>query len=98
MGYTPPIMTIPDDLEQLNTARWRIAIGLTAAMMVLYFGFILLVAFAKPLLTTLVRPGLSLGMLLGSLVIVAAWVLVSIYASWANTRYDARVRALRGRQ
>ncbi len=41
-----------DSVDSLAAARWRIAIGLTIAMMVVYFGFILLVAFDKPLLGT----------------------------------------------
>ena len=84
-------------LKVLDDARWRIAIALTVAMMILYFGFILLVAYAKPLLAQLVVPGLSLGILLGALVIVAAWVLIWIYVRWANTHYDAAIDALRGR-
>ena len=88
-------MSQVDDLRALDSARWRIAIALTAAMMVLYFGFILLVAFDKPLLTRLVAPGLSLGMLLGALVIVAAWVLIWIYVRWANRHYDVAVEAIR---
>ena len=87
-----------DDLRALDAARWRIAIALTAAMMALYFGFILLVAFAKPLLTNLVAPGLSLGILLGALVIVAAWVLIWIYVRWANKHYDVAVDAIRRRR
>ena len=83
-------------LKALDDARWRIAIALTVAMMVLYFGFILLVAYAKPLLGQLVVPGLSLGILLGALVIIAAWVLIWIYVRWANTHYDAAIDALRG--
>jgi uncharacterized membrane protein (DUF485 family) len=86
-----------EQLRELDAARWRIAIGLTVAMMVLYFGFILLVAYAKPLLAWIVVPGLSLGMLLGALVIVAAWVLIWIYVRWANSRYDAAIQALRER-
>jgi hypothetical protein len=39
-------------------------------MMAIYFGFILLVAWAKPLLGRQLVPGLSLGILLGALVIV----------------------------
>ena len=66
-------------LEAVGAARWRVAIALTVAMMVVYFGFSLLVAFNKPLLGARVAPGLSLGMLLGALVIVAAWVLTWIY-------------------
>jgi uncharacterized membrane protein (DUF485 family) len=34
-------------------------------------------------------------MLLGSLVIVVAWVLTWIYVRWANTHYDNSVRGLR---
>ena len=82
-------------LEAVSAARWRIAVTLTIAMMAAYFGFILLVAFNKPLLGTPVVPGLSLGMLLGALVIVVAWVLTWIYISWANAHYDASVDGLR---
>lgn len=78
-----------------TAARWRVALSLTVAMMVAYFGFILLVAFDKPLLARLVVPGLSLGMLLGALVIVVAWALTWIYIHWANTHYDAQLRGLR---
>ena len=84
-----------DSVDSLAAARWRIAIGLTIAMMVVYFGFILLVAFSKPLLATLIGPGLSLGMLLGVLVILAAWVLIWIYVRWANTHYDAAIAGMR---
>ena len=82
-------------LEAVSAARWRIAITLTIVMMVIYFGFILLVAFNKPLLGIQLSPGLSLGMLLGSLVIVVAWVLTWVYVRWANTHYDNSVRGLR---
>lgn len=81
-------------LLAVAASRWRIAISLTAAMMVIYFGFILLVAFNKPLLGTLITGGLSLGMLLGALVILAAWALTWIYVSWANTHYDAAIRRM----
>ena len=82
-------------LEAVSAARWRIAISLTIAMMVAYFGFILLVAFNKPLLGTIVARGLSLGMLGGALVIVVAWALTWIYVRWANTHYDSSIKGLR---
>jgi uncharacterized membrane protein (DUF485 family) len=84
-------------LEALSAARWRIAIVLTMAMMVLYFGFILLVAFNKPLLGQELTGGLSIGILLGALVIVASWLLIYVYVRWANTHYDAGVAHLRGK-
>ena len=52
------IQTTQSPLEAVSAARWRIAISLTIAMMVTYFGFILLLAFNKPLLGTLIAPGL----------------------------------------
>ena len=82
-------------LEALAAARWRIAMALTVAMMVIYFGFILLVAFNKPLLGTQVVSGLSVGILLGVLVIVAAWALTWLYVRWANTHYDAAIEGMR---
>jgi uncharacterized membrane protein (DUF485 family) len=82
-------------LEAVSAARWRIAVLLTIAMMVAYFGFILLVAYNKPLLATRVTTGLSLGILLGALVIVVAWALTWIYISWANRHYDASIKGLR---
>lgn len=84
-------MSSLDALRKLDAARWRVATALTAAMMVLYFGFILLVAYNKPLLATLVVPGLSVGILCGALVIVAAWVLIWIYVRWCNRYYDAAI-------
>ena len=83
-------------LRTLAAAQWRLALSLTAAMMAIYFGFILLVAFDKPLLGTLLAPGLSLGTLLGALVIVVAWVLIWIYVRWANSHYDRTVTSIRG--
>jgi uncharacterized membrane protein (DUF485 family) len=85
------------ELQALDRARWRVAIWLTLAMMAVYFGFILLVAYRKPLLTSVIVPGLSVGILLGALVIVAAWVAIWVYVRWANTHYDARIAALKAR-
>jgi len=84
-----------DKLRALDAARWRIAISLTVAMTVIYVGFILLIAYAKPLLATPLADGLSLGILLGALVIVSAWVLIAVYVRWANRHYDPALAALR---
>ena len=44
-------------IRTLAALRWKVAIGLTAAMVVVYFGFIALIAYAKPLLATRVTSG-----------------------------------------
>jgi len=82
-------------LTRVAAARWRLALLLTAIMTLTYVGFILLIAFNKPLLGTILMPGLSLGILLGVLLIITAWALILIYVRWTNTHYDNRVAAVR---
>ena len=78
-------------LTRVAAARWRLALVLTTVMTVVYVGFILLIAFNKPLLGTILMPGLSLGILLGVLIIATAFLLILIYVRWTNTHYDHRV-------
>ena len=82
-----------DAVRALTRNRVQVASVLTLCMVVAYFGFVSLVAFAKPFMAVTLVPGLSLGIVLGALVILAAWVLTFIYVRWANGRYDPAVRA-----
>ena len=85
-----------EPLRKLAAARWRIAITLTVVMVVVYFGFIALIAYNRAFLSTLIAPGLTVGILLGAMVIVVSWLLTYVYVRWANRHYDealARVAA-----
>jgi len=78
--------------------RWRIGAALTAVMMIAYFGFILLVAFGKDEAGTLLADGrISVGIVIGALVIVIAPVLTAVYVRWANRVYDPAIDAARRR-
>lgn len=90
----PSFVTQEDRLRALAATRWRIAITLTVLMIVLYFGFIALIAYDRPVLAVLVAPGLTVGILLGALVIVISWLLTFGYVRWANTRYDVALHEL----
>ena len=81
-------------ISALARRRWRVAIALTVAMIFLYFGFIALIAFNKPLLARKVTDGLSLGILLGALVIIVSWLLTWAYVRWANTHYDTALASI----
>jgi uncharacterized membrane protein (DUF485 family) len=83
-------------LRDLHRARWRVALALTAGVVVIYFGFILLIAYRRDVLATLIVPGLSVGILLGALVIVASWLLTWFYVRWANAKYDPELERIRG--
>ena len=94
---TQPVdQSAEQQLRTLAQARGRIAITLTILMIVIYFGFIILIAFDKTFLARTVTPGLSVGILLGALVIVASWLLTWIYVRWANVHYDTALKAIGG--
>jgi uncharacterized membrane protein (DUF485 family) len=82
------------EIRALAQRRWRVAITLTVVMVVIYFGFISLVAFDKALLGRRIGSGLSVGILIGALVIVSAWLLTWFYVRWANTHYDTALTAI----
>jgi uncharacterized membrane protein (DUF485 family) len=83
-----------DRLRRLAQRRDRFAAVLTAAIIVVYFGFILLIAFNKPMMGSLIRPGLSVGILMGAMVIVVSWLLTWYYVRWMNVHYDPELRDL----
>jgi uncharacterized membrane protein (DUF485 family) len=83
-------------LQQLHRARWQVALALTACVIVIYFGFILLIAYQRDVLARLIVPGLSVGILLGALVIVSSWLLTLFYVRWANAKYDTELERIRG--
>jgi uncharacterized membrane protein (DUF485 family) len=74
--------------------RLRVSLGLSAAMMIIYFTFMALFAFDKPLLGQMLAPGLSLCILLGPLVIVSSFLLCLVYVLWANRVFDPALRDL----
>lgn len=78
-------------LDAIALRQRRFALSLTAAMIALYFGFILLIAYNKAFLGRKIVPGLSIGIVLGALVIVGSWTLTWIYVRWANTHYDTEL-------
>lgn len=84
-------------LRALANQRWRISLWLTAMMMFVYFGFILLVAFNKKLMGQTLVPGLSIGILLGALTIVTAWILIFVYVRWTNNNYDQQLENIRNK-
>jgi uncharacterized membrane protein (DUF485 family) len=84
------------ELRTLIAKRWRIGLALTAVMTVAYFAFILLVAFDKDTAGELILGGrVSVGIVLGALLIVLAPILTGVYVRWANRNYDPAVATAR---
>ena len=75
--------------HQLVSERRSLGLWLTAAVCIVYYGFILLVAYAPGFLGTSLFGGVTtVGIPLGLLVIVAAFVLTGVYVTRANSAYD----------
>ncbi|MDP4004452.1 DUF485 domain-containing protein [Methylobacterium sp. NEAU K] len=83
------------EFQQLVAERTRFGWILTILMLVVYFGFIGLIAFDKSLLAVKVGGTASLGLFMGVFVILFAFALTGIYVARANTRFDALSAALK---
>lgn len=82
--------------QALVARRDRFAWMLSAIVLIAYFGFILLVAFDKPLLAAPIAGGAtSLGIPLGIGIILLSIVLTGIYVRRANGVFDAELAAIR---
>ncbi len=75
--------------QELKAKRSRFGWWLTLAIMVVYYGFILLVAFDKPFLAQKLGGGvMTMGMPLGVGVIVFTIIITAIYVRRANSEFD----------
>ena len=79
---------------ELEADRSRFSLTLTIIMLVIYFGFILLVAFAPGLLATPVSGVITLAFPLGLVVILSAIIVTGIYVLRANGRFDRLTRQI----
>lgn len=77
--------------------RWRVSLVLTALLFLLYYGYILLIAVNRELLSQRIGEVVTIGIPLGAAVIIGAWALTAAYVVWANRHYDPEVERLRRR-
>lgn len=80
--------------QRLVSRQRGMSVSLTALMLAIYFGFILILAFRRDLLAAKIGAYLTVGMPVGLLVILSACVLTGIYVRWANTSHDEAVQSL----
>jgi uncharacterized membrane protein (DUF485 family) len=75
--------------QKLKTTRSTLGWWLTGAMMLVYYGFIVLVAYFKPLMSTRIGEGVTTwGMPVGLFVIAFTIVITGIYVRRANDEFD----------
>jgi len=75
--------------QELKRKRTRFGWTLTALMLIVYYGFVLLVAFDKPLLAQRMGDGvMTLGMPIGFGVILFTIAITAYYVNRANAEFD----------
>lgn len=75
---------------ELVARRTRFAVTLSAIVLVIFYGFVMMVAFAPDLVATRLFEGsnLTVGIALGLLQFVLFWVLTLVYVRRANGEFD----------
>ena len=77
------------DYQRLKNTRSRFGWTLTIAMLVVYYGYILLIAFDKELLATRIGNGVTTwGIPIGFGVIIFTIVITAVYVRRANREFD----------
>ena len=77
-----------------KSIKKTIAEILTILELVLYFGFIALIAFNKPFLSQKFSGTITIGIPIAVGTIFLSWVFTGIYIFWANNKYDVLVGIL----
>lgn len=84
-----------EKFKELVRKKTAITIIMTILMLIVYFGFILIIAFDKSLLATKIGDHVTIGLPIGIGVIIFAWILTGIYIRWANNSYDKIVNEIK---
>lgn len=85
------------DFKRLVKKRWSVSLILTITILVIYIGFLLVVAFDKSLLAVKIGSYITWALPVGFGIILVAWLLTGIYVYWANNSYDTEVEALKNK-
>ena len=83
------------DFQSLSSQKLSISLILTILELVLYFGFIALIAFNKPFLSQKLSGAITVGIPIAVGTIILSWVFTGIYIRWANTKYDVLVKKVK---
>jgi uncharacterized membrane protein (DUF485 family) len=98
MTTNPSVQKIMADprYRELVSKRSRFAWFLTALMLILYYGFILLIAYDPAYLGTPISEGMvtTIGLPFGVAVIVISIVLTGVYVRRANGEFDDMTKQL----
>jgi uncharacterized membrane protein (DUF485 family) len=90
------VKRIQSDPNYIRLVAERKSFGWTLAIitLVIYYGYIAVVAFAPSVIAIPVAGSITVGIILGVAIILASIVLTGIYVSRANSHYDELTKAI----
>ncbi len=90
------LVRIQNDPNYIQLVATRKSFGWTLSiiMLVIYYGFIALVAFAPRVIAIDVAGSITIGLVLGVAIILSAILLTGIYVMRANSQYDDLTKAI----
>jgi uncharacterized membrane protein (DUF485 family) len=83
------------DFQSLSGQKFVMSTILTILELVLYFGFIALIAFNKPFLSQKLSGAITIGIPIAVGTIILSWIFTGIYIRWANNTYDVLVKKVK---
>ncbi|KAA0257767.1 DUF485 domain-containing protein [Deferribacter autotrophicus] len=84
-----------EKFKRLVRTKWTFSFIMLAILFFIYYGYVFTIALNKQLVAQKVGQYTTVGILMGVLVVVGAWLLTVIYVIWANTKYDKIVDELK---
>ncbi len=79
---------------ELERKRSSLGWNLAILMLVIYYGYVAMLAFAKPFLGIVFAGVMTLAFPIGMFVLLSAIVITGIYVNRANTEFDALTRKI----
>lgn len=84
-----------EEFKNLVKTKKIVSFLLTLIEIIIYFGFIFLIAYKKEFLSQKVFGEVNVGITLGIGIILVSWILTGIYIIWANKVYDAKIAIIK---
>lgn len=88
-----------EDFKAMVSKKNTFSYFMTIVELILYFGFVALIAYNKPFLARKLsaESATTIGIPIAVLTIFFSWVLTTIYIFWANSKYDDMVKKIKDR-
>lgn len=83
------------EFKALVKKRWTVSLVLLVLLFVTYYGYVLLIAGNKEMMSQKIGEVTTIAIPIGAAVIVVAFVLTAAYVIWANSVYDPEVKRLK---